>query len=67
MIHTTPVKIRQQPFNPALHPVKIQVVAKACFPADALLSRLFRIDFPGVKIKHAGLSISLVDVLYGPA
>ena len=42
-------------------------MTEAGLAADPLLPWLFRIYFPWMKIKYAGLFVSFVDVLHGPA
>ena len=50
-----------------LHSVNIDVVPKTRFGADAGDARLFRIDFPGVKIEDGGQFVCRIDMLNHPA
>ena len=55
------MEIAEQATDTRLHPVQVEVVAKACFQVDSGDAGLFVVDFPGVKVEEGGLFVVLVD------
>src|SRR5665647_2940567 len=67
LVHAAPLEIAQQPVQPSLQAINIDVVPKTRLAADTFNAGLLDVDLPGMKVKNTGFRFAGIDPAYHPA